>query len=167
MKRFTQIIDKEKALEMATSEKHVLTLCLTMDERTKSRLKVTLSDGQEAGLFLPRGTVLKEGDVLRSEDNMLVTIEAAKEQVSTVYSEDPLLLARVCYHLGNRHVPLQIETGWCRYFHDHVLDDMARGLGASVVVGLEKYQPEPGAYGGSSSGGHHHHHHDHDDQHHH
>lgn len=166
MKRFTQLIDKQKALEIAMSEKQALTLCLTMDERTKSRLKVTLSDGQEAGLFLPRGTVLKEGDILLSEDNTLVTIEAAKEQVSTVYSDDPLLLARVCYHLGNRHVPLQIEAGWCRYFHDHVLDDMARGLGANVVVGLEKYQPEPGAYGGSS-GGHHHHHHSHDDHHHH
>ncbi|WP_272669226.1 urease accessory protein UreE [Providencia sp. PROV178] len=160
MKKFIKIIDSHQASHTE------LSLCLTMDERTKSRLKVTLSDGQEAGLFLPRGTVLKEGDILATEDGELVTIEAAKEQVSTVYSDDPLLLARVCYHLGNRHVPLQIEAGWCRYFHDHVLDDMARGLGATVSVGLEKYQPEPGAYGGSS-GGHHHHHHDHDDYHHH
>ncbi|CAB5529004.1 urease accessory protein UreE [Providencia hangzhouensis] len=160
MKKFIKIIDSHQASHTE------LSLCLTMDERTKSRLKVTLSDGQEAGLFLPRGTVLKEGDILATEDGELVTIEAAKEQVSTVYSDDPLLLARVCYHLGNRHVPLQIEAGWCRYFHDHVLDDMARGLGATVSVGLEKYQPEPGAYGGSS-GGHHHHHHDHDDHHHH
>ncbi|UPS62209.1 MULTISPECIES: urease accessory protein UreE [Providencia] len=160
MKKFIKIIDSHQASHTE------LSLCLTMDERTKSRLKVTLSDGQEAGLFLPRGTVLKEGDILATEEGELVTIEAAKEQVSTVYSDDPLLLARVCYHLGNRHVPLQIEAGWCRYFHDHVLDDMARGLGAIVSVGLEKYQPEPGAYGGSS-GGHHHHHHDHDDHHHH
>ncbi|ENU1225506.1 urease accessory protein UreE [Providencia rettgeri] len=160
MKKFIKIIDSHQASHTE------LSLCLTMDERTKSRLKVTLSDGQEAGLFLPRGTILKEGDVLSTEDGELVTIEAAKEQVSTVYSDDALLLARVCYHLGNRHVPLQIEAGWCRYFHDHVLDDMARGLGATVSVGLEKYQPEPGAYGGSS-GGHHHHHHDHDDHHHH
>ncbi|EPG7577534.1 urease accessory protein UreE [Providencia huaxiensis] len=160
MKKFIKIIDSHQASHTE------LSLCLTMDERTKSRLKVTLSDGQEAGLFLPRGTVLKEGDILATEEGELVTIEAAKEQVSTVYSDDPLLLARVCYHLGNRHVPLQIEAGWCRYFHDHVLDDMARGLGATVSVGLEKYQPEPGAYGGSS-GGHHHHHHDHDDHHHH
>ncbi|MEQ5286018.1 MULTISPECIES: urease accessory protein UreE [Providencia] len=160
MKKFIKIIDNHQASHTE------LSLCLTMDERTKSRLKVTLSDGQEAGLFLPRGTVLKEGDILATEEGELVTIEAAKEQVSTVYSDDPLLLARVCYHLGNRHVPLQIEAGWCRYFHDHVLDDMARVLGATVSVGLEKYQPEPGAYGGSS-GGHHHHHHDHDDHHHH
>ncbi|MEX9870042.1 urease accessory protein UreE [Providencia huaxiensis] len=160
MKKFIKIIDSHQASHTE------LSLCLTMDERTKSRLKVTLSDGQEAGLFLPRGTVLKEGDILATEEGELVTIEAAKEQVSTVYSDDPLLLARVCYHLGNRHVPLQIEAGWCRYFHDHVLDDMARGLGATISVGLEKYQPEPGAYGGSS-GGHHHHHHDHDDHHHH
>ncbi|QQE92603.1 urease accessory protein UreE [Providencia rettgeri] len=162
MKKFIKVIDNHEAPDMH------LSLCLTMDERTKSRLKVTLSDGQEAGLFLPRGTILKEGDVLATETGEFVTIEAAKEQVSTVYSDDPLLLARVCYHLGNRHVPLQIEAGWCRYFHDHVLDDMARGLGATVSVGLEKYQPEPGAYGGSSGGHHHHHHqHDHDEHHHH
>ncbi|WP_369308591.1 urease accessory protein UreE [Providencia rettgeri] len=158
MKKFIKVVSPEQPVETA------LSLCLTMDERTKSRLKVTLSDGQDAGLFLPRGTILKEGDLLATEDGELVTVIAAKEQVSTVYSDDPLLLARVCYHLGNRHVPLQIEAGWCRYFHDHVLDDMARGLGATVCVGLEKYQPEPGAYGGSS-GGHHHHHH-HDDHHH-
>lgn len=158
MKKFIKVVAPQPHSPTA------LTLCLTMDERTKSRLKVTLSDGQEAGLFLPRGTILKEGDVLSTEDGELVTIEAAKEQVSTVYSDDALLLARVCYHLGNRHVPLQIEAGWCRYFHDHVLDDMARGLGATVSVGLEKYQPEAGAYGGSSGG--HHHHHGHDDHHH-
>ncbi|SUC32677.1 Urease accessory protein UreE [Providencia rettgeri] len=114
MKKFIKVIAPQPHSPTA------LTLCLTMDERTKSRLKVTLSDGQEAGLFLPRGTILKEGDVLSTEDGELVTIEAAKEQVSTVYSDDALLLARVCYHLGNRHVPLQIEAGWCRYFHDHV-----------------------------------------------
>lgn len=115
--------------------------------------------GKKPGYFCLEAPYLKRGDILLSEEGDVVTIEAAKEQVSTVYSDDPLLLARVCYHLGNRHVPLQIEAGWCRYFHDHVLDDMARGLGATVVVGLEKYQPEPGAYGGSSGG--HHHHHDH------
>ncbi|OAT26147.1 urease accessory protein UreE [Proteus myxofaciens] len=156
MKKFTQILNYENVIDIPS-----VTLCLTMDERTKSRLKVTLSDGEEAGLFLPRGTILKEGDILQSEEGDTVVIEAAKEQVSTVYSDDTLLLARVCYHLGNRHVPLQIEAGWCRYFHDHVLDDMVLGLGAKVVVGLEKYQPEPGAYGGKSGGHHHDHHHHH------
>lgn len=156
MKKFTQILNHENVTDTPS-----VTLCLTMDERTKSRLKVTLSNGEEAGLFLPRGTILKEGDILQSEEGEMVVIEAAKEQVSTVYSDDTLLLARVCYHLGNRHVPLQIEAGWCRYFHDHVLDDMVLGLGAKVVVGLEKYQPEPGAYGGKSGGHHHHDHHHH------
>ncbi|EJN6960329.1 urease accessory protein UreE [Photobacterium damselae subsp. damselae] len=131
-------------------------ICLTMDERTKSRLKVTLSNGLAAGLFLPRGTILKEGDVVVAESGETAIIIAAKETVSTVITEDPLLLARVCYHLGNRHVPLQVEQGWCRYQHDHVLDDMVRGLGAQVIVAQEKYQPEPGAYGGTT-GSHHHH----------
>ncbi|EEZ39286.1 urease accessory protein UreE [Photobacterium damselae subsp. damselae CIP 102761] len=94
--------------------------------------------------------------MVAAESGETAIIIAAKETVSTVITEDPLLLARVCYHLGNRHVPLQVEQGWCRYQHDHVLDDMVRGLGAQVIVEQEKYQPEPGAYGGTT-GGHHHH----------
>ena len=65
-------------------------------------------------------------------------------------------MARACYHLGNRHVALQIEEGICRYQHDHVLDDMVRGLGIEVSVELAPFDPEPGAYGGHASGGHHH-----------
>nr|ALA55550.1 urease accessory protein UreE [Providencia rettgeri] len=161
MKKFIKVVAPQPHSPSA------LNLCLTMDDRSTSRLKVTLSDGQEAGLFLPRGTILKEGDVLSTEDGELVTIEAAIEpKVFPIYSDDALLLARFCdLYLGNRHVPLQIDSGWCRYkFHDHVFNDLGRGLGATVRLGLEKYQPEPGAYGGPSSG--HHHHHGHDDHHH-
>lgn len=88
-----------------------LTLCLTMLERTKSRLKVTLSDGTDAGLFLPRGTVLKEHDIVESDDGIQAIITAAAETVSTVYSDDLLLLAKACYHLGNRHVPFKLKLG--------------------------------------------------------
>jgi urease accessory protein len=160
MIQFTQLIhpdEKEQSgVEQCNSE---LILCLTMDERTKSRLKVTLSDGQIAGLFLPRGSILREGDQVKADTGEIARIEAAKEMVSTVFSDDLLLLAKACYHLGNRHVPLQVEQGWCRYLHDHVLDEMVKGLGLSVQIEHAKYQPEPGAYGGATAGAVHRHHH--------
>ncbi|WP_322804758.1 urease accessory protein UreE [Vibrio alfacsensis] len=160
MIQFTQCISSNSNSQLDTKQsKSELTLCLTMDERTKSRLKVTLSNGQVAGLFLPRGTVLKEGDLLKADTGEFARVEAAEEMVSTVFSEDHLLLAKACYHLGNRHVPLQVEQGWCRYLHDHVLDDMVKGLGLGVRVERAKYQPEPGAYGGSTAGSSHGHHH--------
>lgn len=106
-----------------------------------------LDDGREAGLLLPRGHRLRGGDLLANDDvSEVVRIIAASETVSTVTAGDGLLLARVCYHLGNRHVPLQIASGWARYQHDHVLDDMVRGLGAEVSVEQAPFEPEAGAY---------------------
>jgi len=125
---------------------------LTLDQRVRSRLRVTLDDGPEAGIFLERGDNLKNGDCLVSEDRLVVLVKAASELVSTVLSRDPLLIARACYHLGNRHVALQIELGKLRYPHDHVLDNMVRGLGLDVIVEDAPFEPEPGAYGSSSHG---------------
>ncbi|MEZ9982038.1 urease accessory protein UreE [Vibrio cyclitrophicus] len=132
-------------------------LSLPIDSRIKSRLKVMLDDGRNAGLFLPRGHILRGGEQLSSECGLVVEVKAAPETVSTVYCEDMLLLTRVAYHLGNRHVPLQVEAGWVRYQHDHVLDEMVEGLGAKVTTEKQPFEPEGGAYGGRS-GGHHHHH---------
>jgi urease accessory protein len=123
---------------------------LTLDQRSRRRLRVTLDDGREAGIFLERGEGMKDGDRLVSEDGLVVVVRAAREPVSTVRSQDPLLLARACYHLGNRHVALQIEPGRLRYLHDHVLDEMARGLGLEVIAEEAPFEPEPGAYGGSA-----------------
>lgn len=159
MRKFIQVLAADSPQAQATRAQCQLSLCLTMEERTKSRLKVTLSNGEEAGLFLPRGNVLKAGDILLSETGDAVMVIAAIELVSTLYCDDPLQLARACYHLGNRHVPLQIERGWCRYLHDHVLDDMVMGLGLTVNVEKQPFQPEPGAYGGSSGHSHAHGHH--------
>ena len=137
------------------------TVTLPRDQRVKSRLRVTLDDGRAAGIFLPRGETLKNGDCLRSEEGDVVRVIAADETVSAMHCRDPLLLARACYHLGNRHVPLQIEETRLCYQHDHVLDEMLRGLGLSVTVEQAPFEPESGAYGSASSGGHHHHaHHD-------
>jgi urease accessory protein len=132
------------------------TLALNLDQRVKSRLRVVLDDGREAGIFLDRGESLKDGDCLVSDEGLVVRIQAASECLSTVESQDPHLLARACYHLGNRHVALQIETGRLRYLHDHVLDEMVRGLGLEVKVENAPFEPEPGAYGGTGHGqGHH------------
>lgn len=133
-------------------------LTLPLEKRSRSRLRATLDDGREAGLFLERGQVLREGDLLASADGLVVQVRAAAEPVSEVACPDPLLLARACYHLGNRHVALQIREGGLRYQHDHVLDGMLRGLGLEPVFAQAPFEPEPGAYGGSAQGHNHHHH---------
>lgn len=134
------------------------TLTLPYERRIISRQRVTLDDGADAGLFLPRGTVLHDGDHLKAETGEVLRIKAANETVSTLYCDDPLLLACAAYHLGNRHVPLQISRGLLRYQHDHVLDEMLCGLGLHVAVESAPFEPEPGAYGGSHDHGHSHEH---------
>lgn len=142
-------------------------LTLPIDVRVKSRIKVTLKDGREAGLLLPRGLLLRGGDVLSNEDGSeFVQIIAADEGVSVVHCDDPFTLAKACYHLGNRHVPLQIMPGELRYHHDHVLDDMLRQFGLEVTFAHLPFEPEAGAYASESHGhshdhGHDHHHHEH------
>jgi urease accessory protein len=128
-----------------------VTLTLTLEQRTRCRLRVMLDDGREAGLFLPRGTVLHHGDALIAEDGLVARIIAAPEPLSRVQSEDPLLLARACYHLGNRHVPLQIEPGRISYRQDQVLDAMVRGLGLEVRLVDAGFEPEAGAYGAQAA----------------
>lgn len=127
-----------------------LDLVLPFQLRTKSRLRTALASGEEVGLFLERGSVLRDGDLLRADDGRVIRVVAAPETVSTVTSDDALALTRAAYHLGNRHVALQIGQGWLRYQHDHVLDDMVRGLGLDVRVEEAPFEPEAGAYGGHS-----------------
>ncbi|QNT38595.1 MULTISPECIES: urease accessory protein UreE [Pseudomonas] len=123
------------------------TVTLDVDSRIKSRLRVTLDDGREAGLMLERGHLLRGGELLAdAEGTQLIRVLAAPEAVSTVRCTDPHLLARAAYHLGNRHVPLQIEPGLLRFQHDHVLDDMLRGLGLTVEAEQAPFEPEAGAY---------------------
>ena len=138
------------------------TLTLSFDQRVKSRQKVELDNGEPAGLFLPRGSFLLQGQKIVADSGEVVEIHAAAEDVSTVYVDDPLLLARACYHLGNRHVALQIGSGFIRYQHDHVLDDMVRGLGLMVEFERAPFEPEAGAYdSGGHSHSHSHGHHEH------
>ena len=139
-------------------------LVLPFDTRQKSRFRATLQDGTEVGVFLERGRILRDGDGLRAESGEVIRVQAANEAVSTVRCADSTTLARVAYHLGNRHVPLQIGDGFVRYRHDHVLDDMVRGLGLDATAEQAPFEPEAGAYGGGHSHGQDH---GHDHAHHH
>jgi urease accessory protein len=127
---------------------------LTYDQRCKSRQRLILDDGSEAALLLERGTVLADGALLAADDGSIVAVRAAPETLSVVRTSDPLSLARAAYHLGNRHVPLQIVPGDLRYQHDHVLDDMVVSLGLVVSVERAPFQPEGGAYGRGHTHGH-------------
>lgn len=135
------------------------TATLSLDTRIKSRVRITLDDGRDAGLMLERGQLIRGGELLSdAEGREVVRVLAAPEQVSSVRCTDPLLLARAAYHLGNRHVPLQVEREFLRYQHDYVLDDMLRGLGLEVTVEQAPFEPEAGAY---QSAPHSHNHSDH------
>ncbi len=139
-------------LSRRTSEPATDQVALAYDERKRSRIKVTLSSGSAAGIFLERGEYLRGGDKLMSEDgSAIVEILAAPERLIEVTAGDPLLFARAAYHLGNRHVPVQIIAesggGRLRFQIDHVLAEMARGLGCSVGETEAPFQPEAGAYG--------------------
>lgn len=123
------------------------TLPLTFECRQRSRQRVRLASGREAALMLPRGGgLLRDGDLLAADDGSLVRVLAAPEAVSTVRAAETLELVCAAYHLGNRHVPLQIGEGWLRYPHDPVLDAMVRGLGLNVTAEYAAFEPVPGAY---------------------
>ena len=122
------------------------TLTLPFEIRQKARFVARLDNDQEVGIQIERGHILRDGDKLKADDGTVVKIIAGDESVSTVKSDDQKLLSRVCYHLGNRHVPLQVEQGWCRYTNDYVLDEMVVLLGAEVINELAPFEPEAGAY---------------------
>jgi urease accessory protein len=159
-----------RAPAAATSAAAPLRLVLPFEQRQKARQRARITAGFEVGIQLPRGTVLRGGDRLRAADGTVLEVVAAREPVSTVWSRDLRRLALVAYHLGNRHVALEIGTGWVRYLADHVLDAMVAQLGLAVIHHDEPFEPEAGAYGnhehehgGPSRHGHTHaHEHDHE-----
>ena len=145
-------------------------LVLPFDLRQKSRLRARLESGGEVALHLERGSVLRGGDRLAATDGRIVLIVAAEEPLSRMYADDARLLTQAAYHLGNRHVPLQIGEGWLQIEQDHVLEHMIIGLGLKVERVMAPFEPEAGAYGGDHGHGDddhgHGHHHGHDHHHH-
>jgi len=132
-------------------------LLLPYDQREKSRLRATLLSGEDVAVFTVRGTVLRNGDLLRGDDGRVVKINAAKEATYRVEAASPHQLLRCAFHLGNRHTQAQVGEGFLRIRKDPVLKEMLEGLGALVVEEEAAFEPESGAYGG----GHHHHGDDH------
>ena len=120
---------------------------LVYSERERSRYRTTTESGQDLGWFLPRGIVLCDGDALVCENREIIMIRAASESLTEASSDNPHLLLRAAYHLGNRHVNLQILPGALRFPRDHVLEDMLEGLGLTLRQVDDAFTPEPGAYG--------------------
>lgn len=123
-------------------------LVLPFELRQKSRLRTRLANGEEVGLFLERGHILRDGDFLSAEDGRIVVVRAQAERVLHIACRSETELVRVAYHLGNRHVPLQVGSGWVRIAEDSVLREMVEGLGASTQLKSAAFEPEAGAYGG-------------------
>nr|WP_140633123.1 urease accessory protein UreE [Methylibium rhizosphaerae] len=149
--------------------KRAATVVLDWDVRQKSRFDAVDSTGRPLGVFLPRGAVVRGGDVLVVDDGSLVRVEAAAQPVLVVRHcaehGSPFDLLRAAYHLGNRHVQLELQSDHLKLEPDHVLADMLRQMHLIVSEAQAPFEPESGAY---AAGGHgHDHHHDHGHDHHH
>jgi urease accessory protein len=123
-------------------------LRLPFELRQKSRLRAKLVSGEEVGVVLPRGEVLRGGDLVTASDGRVIEVLAAPEKLLHVTCATPTALARAAYHLGNRHVPVEVGEGYLRLAADHVLEEMLRKLGASVSEIEAPFEPEAGAYAG-------------------
>ncbi|MBN9411302.1 MAG: urease accessory protein UreE [Burkholderiales bacterium] len=151
--------------------KRAATVQLDWDVRQKSRFDATDSQGRALGVFLPRGTLVRGGDVLVAADGSLIRVVAAPQPVLVITHctehGTPFDLLRAAYHLGNRHVPIELTPTHLKIEPDHVLADMLRAMHLIVRAADEAFEPEGGAYGAhSASHGHGHgHSHDHGDSH--
>ena len=121
-------------------------LVLPFELRSKSRLRTRLASGEEIGLFLPHGTLMRGGALLESSDGRVIEIVADHEPLLEARCADASLLARAAYHLGNRHVAVEVGAGWLRLQPDKVLADMLRGLGVALGDVRAPFEPEAGAY---------------------
>ena len=153
--------------------KRATTIELDWDVRQKSRFAATDSAGRELGIFLPRGTLVRGGDVLVAEDGSMVRVIAAPQPVLVIthctQHGTPFDLTRAAYHLGNRHVPIELQPDHLKIEPDHVLADMLRAMHLIVKAQDLPFEPEGGAYAAGHGGGHHHgghgHGHDHGSDH--
>ena len=122
-------------------------LALPFEQRQKTRQLTTLDSGEEVALLLPRGEVLRGGDLLVASDGRVIEVVSQPEILVHVACDSARELVRAAYHLGNRHVPVQVGEGWLRLASDHVLEEMLSGLGARLASLMAPFEPEAGAYG--------------------
>lgn len=145
--------------------KRAATVELDWDVRQKSRFDATDSTGRVIGVFLPRGTVVRGGDVLVAEDGSLVAVKAAAQPVLVVRHcaehGSAFDLLRAAYHLGNRHVALELKPDHLKIEPDHVLADMLRQMHLIVSEETAPFEPETGAYAAAGHGHEHGHSHGH------
>ena len=141
------------------------TIELDWDVRQKSRFDTTDSAGRALGVFLPRGTVLRGGDALVADDGSVVRVLAAPQTVLRIthctHHGSPFDLIRAAYHLGNRHVPIELKPDFLQIEPDHVLADLLQAMHLMVAQVQAPFEPENGAYGEHGHGPGHGHHHDH------
>jgi len=164
MLQVSKILPQGKGLATALG-KRASKVELDWEVRQKSRFDTTDSAGRHLGVFLPRGTVVRGGDVLVAEDGSIITVVAAPQSVLKITpcsahgtSYD---LIRAAYHLGNRHVPIELKTDHLKIEPDHVLADMLRAMHLQVQAVSEAFEPESGAYASGGHGHDHGHRHDH------
>jgi urease accessory protein len=135
--------------------KRAATIELDWDVRQKSRFDTTDSQGRQLGIFLPRGTAVRGGDVLVAEDGSLIRVIAAKQPVLVITHcsahGSPFDLTRAAYHLGNRHVPIELQLDHLKIEPDHVLAAMLRAMHLIVREEEGAFEPENGAYGAHTS----------------
>lgn len=137
---------REFLKKIKSSNKINDSVTLDLHQRIKCRIKAVTDSGKSIGIFMQRGTVLENSDLIVDKDGYVIKVIAASEKISSIYSKDYLQLLKACYHLGNRHVELQINKDSLHYKHDHVLDDMIKSLGFDVIIESLPFQPENGAY---------------------
>jgi len=144
------------------------TITLDRQSRYRRRLVLKTDGGRELMLDLVEATYLADGDGLLLEGGGIVLVRAAAEDLMEIHAADAIALARIAWHLGNRHMPAQITVDAILIQPDHVLAEMVEGLGAHVHAVRRPFEPEGGAYGGHGplheshhhAGQGHHHHHD-------
>jgi urease accessory protein len=129
---------------------------LDFDGRTRRRIGLTARGGLAFLLDLPAVPVLRAGDGLRLEDGRIIAVEAAPERLLEISCRNPQLLARIAWHLGNRHLPAEIAASVIHIRDDHVIAQMVRGLGAEPRVVSRPFSPEGGAYARGTMHGHEH-----------
>lgn len=134
-------------------EAETATVTLAHADRHRRRIRMFDDDGTPFLLDLPRAEYLHDGDGLRLEEGGVLRVVAAEEAVADIACADTVHLARVAWHLGNRHLAVQVlDDGRLRIAHDHVIEDMVEGLGASVTRRTAPFQPEGGAYAAGHGG---------------